>query len=41
MTAGPNIHIMGPTGERERRKKEIFKEILQVDFTQLKKIKWP
>lgn len=41
MTEGPNTYIMGPTGERERKKKEIFKEIIQVDFMQLKKVKWP
>ena len=29
----PNIHIMDPTGDRERREKEVFKEIIWVYFT--------
>lgn len=30
MTDGPNIYKMSPSGERERREKEIFKEIIQL-----------
>lgn len=37
---GPNIY-KSPTGERHKREKEIFEEIIWIDFTQFKKKELP